>query len=81
MNVSITKLYDLLSKKLGKESAEDLTTFIEEKIKVKMESKLSNLATKTDLAESRSELLKWMFIFWASQMLGTFAFILLFIKK
>jgi hypothetical protein len=88
MTISLTKLYDLLSTKVGKEAAENLTTFIEEKIKVEMETKLSQLATKTDLAELRAEsagnkaeLLKWMFIFWASQMLGTFAFILLFIKK
>ena len=31
MTVSITKLYDLLSLKLGKEEAESLTTYIQEK--------------------------------------------------
>lgn len=88
MTITLTKLYDLLSTKIGKEAAENLTTFIEEKIQVEMETKLSNIATKADLAESRAEnaehkaeLLKWMFIFWASQMIGTFAFILLFIRK
>jgi len=31
--ISITKLYDLLSVKVGKETAESLTSYVEEKIK------------------------------------------------
>jgi hypothetical protein len=91
-SISITKLYDLLTVKVGRETAENLTTFIEEKIKVEMESKLETklalLATKEEIgkvrqeaSENKAELLKWMFIFWASQMIGTFGFILLFLKK
>lgn len=90
--ISITKLYDLLSIKLGKETAENLTTFIESKIYNELESKTKHLATKEDLAhglgkldakisETKSELLKWMFIFWASQLVAIFSFILLFFKK
>jgi hypothetical protein len=48
---SITKLYDLLSVKLGKETAENLTNFIETKINQGLESKISILATKEDLAK------------------------------
>jgi hypothetical protein len=33
MTISITRLYDLLSIKVGKDTAETLTTYIEEKIK------------------------------------------------
>ena len=33
MTISITRLYDLLSVKVGKETAETLTTYIEEKNK------------------------------------------------
>ena len=40
-SISITKLYDLLSVKVGKETAENLTIFIEEKIKTEVESKAS----------------------------------------
>jgi hypothetical protein len=47
--ITITKLYDLVSIKLGKETAENLTTFIEEKIKCEVDTKTSILATKEDL--------------------------------
>jgi hypothetical protein len=90
--ITITKLYDLVSIKLGRETAENLTTFIEEKIKCEVDTKTSILATKEDLAReigitntkietSKAELLKWMFVFWVSQVVTTFGFILLFIKK
>jgi hypothetical protein len=90
--ISITKLYDQLAGKMGKETAENLTTFIDNKIDQVLESKLnileskidnlaSNMATKTDLADTKSELMKWMFIFWVGQAAVTFGYILLFIKK
>lgn len=80
-SVSITKLYDLLSVKVGKETAENLTIFIEEKIKTEVEGKTSILATKADLAKDKAEIIKWMFIFWIGQVIATFGFILLFLKK
>lgn len=86
--ITITRLYELLSAKLGKENAENLTTFIESKINQEMESRIQNLATKEDIANldikieaTKSEIIKWSFIFWISQLLATFGFILLFIKK
>jgi len=87
-HISITKLYELLSSKLGKESAENLTTFIERKISADLENKTQILATKEDLAkldakisESKSETIKWMFIFWIGQVLATFGFILIYLRK
>jgi hypothetical protein len=86
--ITITKLYDLISIKLGKETAENLTIFIEEKIKSEVDTKASTLATKEDVAKlsgenagNKAELLKWMFIFWASQLIAMFGFLLLFLKK
>jgi hypothetical protein len=86
--ITITKLYDLISVKLGKETAENLTTFIENKIKSEVDSKASNLATKEDVAKLsgenagyKAELLKWMFVFWASQLVAMFGFVMLFMKK
>ena len=63
---SITKLYDLLSAKLGKETAESLTTFIEEKIESEVDNKSQTLATKEDLAKSKVDMIKWMFAFWVT---------------
>jgi hypothetical protein len=83
--ISITRLYDLMSIKLGKETAENLTTFIEEKIRCEVDTKTSILATKEDLAREsgniRADMIKWMFVFWVGQALTTFGLILLFLKK
>lgn len=49
--ISITQLYDMLSTKLGKETAENLTTFIDNKINQGLESQSNILATKEDLAK------------------------------
>ncbi|SEL07560.1 hypothetical protein [Parapedobacter koreensis] len=90
--ITITKLYSLLSNKLGKESAENLTTYIEEKIKEEVEDKTKTLATREDLSElkgdlrtaiasTKAELIKRMFIFWIGQVAATFGFILLYLNK
>ncbi|MEO6813381.1 MAG: hypothetical protein ABI172_05585 [Ginsengibacter sp.] len=95
MTISITKLYDLLSIKVGKDTAETLTSYIEEKIKEEFTDNSKILATKEDIhnvkedllnvretiANTKSEIIKWMFIFWAGQVAVTFGFILLFLKK
>ena len=81
MTISITRLYDLLSVKVGKETAETLTTYIEEKIKDQFEDNSKVLSTKEDLANTKAQIIKWMFIFWVGQVAVTFGFILLFLKK
>lgn len=86
--ISLTRLFVLLSDKVGREAAENLTTFIEEKITSELETKSQILATKEDLTATKAEifkvkadLIKWMFIFWVGQVVATFGFILLFLKK
>jgi len=64
--ISLTKLYDLLTSKPGKETAENLTTFIAEKIKEDVENKAQRLATKEDLANTKVDLIKWIFAFWVT---------------
>jgi len=74
---------------------ENLVTkeFLSEKIHginqrfIKLESTIDLRFTKvestlnTQIAESKSELIKWMFIFWAGQMTITVGIILLFVKN
>ena len=86
--ITITRLYDLLSDKVGKETAENLINFIEQKITSELENRTQILATKADVAEAKAEtqkvkaeLIKWMFIFWIGQVVATFGFILLFLNK
>jgi len=80
-SVSITKLYELLVPKLGKETAENLSSYIEEKIKDSFYDKTQILATKVDLANTKTDTIKWMFIFWIGQIGATFGLILIFLKK
>jgi hypothetical protein len=88
MTISITRLYDLLTIKVGKDTAETLTTYIEGKIKEEFIDNSKILATKEDIAllkeraaNDKVEIIKWMFIFWIGQVAVTFGFILLFLKK
>ncbi len=48
----------------------------------KLEKSLREDITKgrVEAAENKSELLKWMFIFWTTQLLAIFAFLKIFIK-
>ncbi len=87
-HISITKLYDLLTIKLGKETAENLTNFIQHKIQNEVDNKSQMLATKDDILRLdikmehlQAQNIKWMFIFWIGQVIATFGFILLFINK
>jgi hypothetical protein len=80
-SVSITKFYNLLALKVGKETAENLTSYVEEKINEEFNNKQQVFATKEDLANSKTDIIKWMFVFWIGQICATFGFILLFSKK
>ncbi len=57
-SVSITRLYDLLSEKVGKETAENLTVYIEDKIKDEVQMQSNILTTKQDILVLKQELLR-----------------------
>ena len=93
--VSITQLYALLSEKVGKDTAQNLTSYIEDKIKEEVQIQSNVLATKQDIValkqdiaalelrvtEKSTDMIKWMFIFWIGQIAATFGFILIYLKK
>ena len=86
MTISITRL---------KDTAETFTSYIEEKVKEEFIDNSKILTTKEDIdllkedisnvrelvANTKSEISKWLFIFWIGQVAFTFGFILLFLKK
>ena len=144
---TITQLYEHLALKLGKETAETMTSFIDHKIKDGINDNLRVLATRQDLVEglaaskkdlveglaaskqelveglaaskkdlveglaaskkdlveglsgirvelaekfgqidmkiasTKSDIIKWMFIFWTGQLVATFLFIQFFLRK
>ncbi|MDZ4071016.1 MAG: hypothetical protein U1C70_04230 [Sediminibacterium sp.] len=84
-SVTITQLYTLLTQKLGKETAESLTSFIAEKVNEEVTASTKDIATKdfvkAEIAEAKSDTIKWMFLFWVSQLAAMFGFLYFFLKK
>ena len=88
MTVSSIDLYNILRIKIGENEAKALVEFVENKIDNKFEENMDQLATKRDLQELkgeleikiekvRSDLIKWMFIFWVGQVSVTIALLML----
>jgi hypothetical protein len=78
MTVSAIDLYNILKIRLGEGEAKALVEYIEMHVQDKIEENMTAYATKADLKEVehrlelkiekvRSDLIKWMFIFWAGQ--------------
>jgi hypothetical protein len=81
-------MYNLLREKIGDQQAKSLTDYVEQRIDQSFEKEKSGLATKIDMAELReglrvemmeqkSEIIKWMFIFWIGQIGATIGVILI----
>ena len=67
MIVSEIKLFEMLKAKIGKEEAEAFVELLEKKVDRKFEEAKLTLATKEDLANTKADIIKWMFIFWMGQ--------------
>lgn len=86
------RLYQLLSDKLGNDTTEAMFKYIDNKTERSVEATIKSLATKDDvanvryelakdIAESKADTIKWMFIFWIGQIGATLAIIALYMKK
>jgi hypothetical protein len=78
--ITITELYSLLSEKVGKETAQSLTAYIEQKIEKEVEHNTRHLATREDLEKGFEEQSRWklgVFITLALMILGLYATIIL----
>jgi len=78
MQVSEIQLFQMLREKIGEKEAQSLVEFVETKIEKEFDSKKDTLATKEDLANMRSDVIKWMFIFWVGQLAAMIAIVKLF---
>ncbi len=79
MTISTNQLYDLLTQKLGKETAQSLVQFVEEKIEKYIEDKTKHLATKENVEKGFKEQMRYMlgiFITLVIMILGLYAAIL-----
>ena len=73
--ITLTRLYEILAQKVGRNEAENLTRYIEVKVKHEVQSKVDILATKEDIQLGIHELrveMKDSIISMQRWMLGTF---------
>jgi hypothetical protein len=92
MHVAEIELYEILKAKVGEKEAKTLVEYIETKVERKFDEKKDTLATKEDLAniktelmvqieKTRSDIIKWMFLFWIGQLASLIAILQIFFKK
>lgn len=81
MSVTEIQLFQILKAKLGEQEAEQLVSYVKTEVKSEFDNKREVLATKEDLANSKADIIKWMFIFWIGQIAVTVGIIMMFIKK
>ena len=65
--ISDIELYEVLKAPLGESGAKTLVNFVESKVEHGFQQKMEIIATKQDLAETKAEIIKWMFIFLVGQ--------------
>lgn len=58
-SVTLIELYSLLTEKVGKETAESLTSYIEQKMEKEAQHSTRHLVSKEDLANTKTEIIKW----------------------
>ena len=80
--ISSIEMYNILKVKLGEKEAKALTEYVESKVKNSIKKEKDVLTTKEDLfklevklSETKSEIIKWMFIFWVGQIAITLAIV------
>ncbi len=95
LNISDIRLYNLVKAKFGEKEAEQFVALIKEEITNSIETKqqivtnniaslrdelYKNFASKADIAESKAEIIKWMFVFVFSSTILSIASILAIVK-
>lgn len=75
MSIAISEihLYNILKAKLGEKEAEELVTFVKLKVENEIDEKSSKFSTKDDiskletkLAETKVDIIKWVFSFFVA---------------
>jgi hypothetical protein len=70
MGISEIRLYELLKAKIGEKEEEAFVEVLERRVDQKFENQKDLLATKQDLADLRSELLKTIYLVSLGQLLA-----------
>ena len=94
MTVTTIDLYHILKSKLGEKEAKALVEFVEQKVQTNLKEEMNSFATSDDIKDVRgeiyklglkiervrSEIIKWMFVFWMGQISVTVALVMLLVK-
>lgn len=88
------QVYDIFKLKFGEAEAAKVLELFNSLTDGKVKSETNNFEKivnkdieiakqelRKEISETKSEIIKWMFIFWASQIAATVGFIMLYIKK
>ncbi len=71
--ISVIQLYDLLKTKIGEKEANAFIEILERKVDEKFDENIRSLATKEDLANTRSELLRTIYLTSLGQLIAIIA--------
>ena len=82
ININEIQLFNLLKVKIGEKEAEALVEFVKLSSSEEIKQSIQNLATREfvkdeinnvrlELKEFKSEIIKWMFVFWIGSILTT----------
>ena len=88
------QVYDIFKLKFGEKDASKIlelfTTITAEKIEtqtqiferiVNKDIEIAKQELRREIADSKTDIIKWMFIFWASQIAATIGFVMLYLKR
>jgi len=85
MRAGTLEVYKIFSGILGEKQAEQVVGYIEHvneaEVVSHVERKIENMATKTDLANAKADMIKWMFVFWITQTLTILGVLAYFLKS
>lgn len=71
MSVNELKVYEIFKSKLGEAEAQTVIEYFEQKSEEKINSKKDIFLTKED----KTDMIKWMFIFWVGQLAAMLAIV------
>ena len=66
MDTAEIQLYEILKARHGVREAEALVAFLEKKVDKKFEHSLLSIATKEDVANAKTDVVRWVFAFFVT---------------
>jgi hypothetical protein len=74
------EVYEIFKTRLGEKDAAKVIEFIEEKSDKVIQTKTGEFASKGDVANAKTDIIKWMFIFWIGQVAVTIGLVSILLK-